>query len=759
MKMCPRATWTALAILTTSFQPTLAQEAIQYAGAPAHLTLARVTDRTVEVTLAPLGANGIPLPTPESDVLVAYPREVIWEGDTLPSGETPISLSSGALVLELSGSPLALAVRKADGTLVQRFTWPEVEASVSSGLRSPGAMHFGTPAPVFGFGEGGGQYDRRGHLHSLRDGNAAFRRATHGAYIAVPRLIGTEGWQLFVHHPMSRENEFDMRGGEEAIFRPGENVRQTPLRMLVTAWDNPTQIFTEYAAYAGAAALPPRWALGYMQSHRTLSGPDEIRWVARELRTRKLPTDALIYLGTGFTPTGWNHGHGLFDFNDVVFPRPAEIVRELQEQDFKVTLHVYSPPRGLHGNIVQSPPPGDSAHMGNYWDLHRPAMENVGVDAWWPDGGENLSSESRVARHRMYREGSLDSRPGLRPWSLHRTGYSGVHRYGGWIWSGDPDSRWSTLRQHIGVGLNHSVSLTPFWGSDIAGFVPTDEFTGDLYTRWLQFAAFTPSFRGHGRVWHLRLPFGWNRGTIGPPESSIFDGPGYPYPEELRNALVEPIAREYLHLRYRLLPYNYTLTREAHDSGLPLMRPLWIHYPDDPQAVSLDDQYLWGRHILVAPVYTKGASQRSVYLPEGEWYDWWTLERHTGGQSLSRQVDLATLPLFVGAGAMIPLDPIRQFTEEVVDEPTTLRIFPGADGEYRWYRDDGESLDFQGGAYSWTRFTWDDVNHELTIEKDPEGGGGDPPPTVLRVQLMPQGNEVTVEWSGERTVVELRGLR
>ena len=165
-----------------------------------------------------------------------------------------------------------------------------------------------------------------------------------------------------------------------------------------------------------------------------------------------------------------------------------------------------------------------------------------------------------------------------------------MQRYGGWIWSGDIDSRWKTLAAQVPVGLNHSLSVSPFWGTDVGGFYPTRELTGELYVRWFQFGAFCPSFRAHGRTWHLRLPWGWNTGEFGPREH-----PEDPDPNELHNAAVEPICRKYLELRYRLLPYKYTLCREAHDTGLPLMRALWLHYPDDEQAVMRGDEYLWGR--------------------------------------------------------------------------------------------------------------------------------------------------------------------
>src|SRR5439155_19127363 len=198
--------------------------------------------------------------------------------------------------------------------------------------------------------------------------------------------------------------------------------------------------------------------------------------------------------------------------------------------------------------------------------------------------------------------------------------YAGAARYGGWLWSGDPQSRCATRAAHVPVGINRGLSLTPFWSSDTGGFVATRELTGELYTRWFQFSAFCSLFRSHGRNWHLHTPFGWNTGEPGPLESPNTR----PDDTELHNATVEPICRTYLELRYRLLPYNYTLMRQAHDKGLPPMRALWLHYPKDEEAVKLGDEYLWGRDLLVAPVVEKGATARKLYLPEGTWYDWWT---------------------------------------------------------------------------------------------------------------------------------------
>jgi alpha-glucosidase/alpha-D-xyloside xylohydrolase len=193
-----------------------------------------------------------------------------------------------------------------------------------------------------------------------------------------------------------------------------------------------------------------------------------------------------------------------------------------------------------------------------------------------------------------------------------------------------------------------------------------------------------------------------------------------PDPKELHNPEIEPICRKYLELRYRLLPYLYSAVREAHDTGMPIMRALWLHYPGDATAAGRSDEYLWGRDILVAPVTEKGATARQLYLPRGAWYDFWTETRTEGGTELKRPVDLATLPLYVRAGAIIPMGPVKQYTTEKVDEPVTLTIYPGADGAYELYEDDGVTYDFEKGQSSRIRFVWNDHENQLSISLAPD---------------------------------------
>jgi alpha-glucosidase (family GH31 glycosyl hydrolase) len=633
------------------------------------LTISEVSDRTLRIQLSPLDETGSPRPPAPSTVLVSFPSVEKLRTREL---ETERELRVGQLRVTIKSQPFTISVRRNDGKLVQELTFEE---------GTNAAIGFRTEAPVFGLGEGAQQFDRRGALYPMEASWGGWNRAVLGSVVPSPFLIGTEGWALFFHTP---EGRIDLQNQGRFIPRTNGVVD-----VFLIDVRSPPDALAEYIRLTGRPAMPPKWALGYFQSHRTLAGPDEPLQIARTFREKKLPCDALIYLGTGYCTNGWNTGHGSVAFNTNAFS--PENIKALHEENFKVVLHVNRAPRNLFGASITET--NDSrSHIRNYWARHRETFA-LGVDGWWPDDGDELPLEARLVRHRCYYEGPLQDRPNVRPWSLHRTGYAGAQRYGGWIWSGDTDSKWETLAAHVAIGLNHGLSLTPFWGSDTGGFYPTRELTGELYVRWFQFSAFCPSFRSHGRTWKLRLPWWWNSGEYGPIENNRnVDA------SELQNPEVEPICRKYLELRYRLLPYNYTLAREACDTGLPMMRALWLHYPDDAEAVKIGTEYLWGRDLLLAPVVEKGAKTRRLYLPQGMWYDWWSLEKSEGKQSIERVVELPVLPLYARSGAIIPLDPIRQYTGERVTRPTQIRIFPGADGLFTLYDDDGHSLGYRDGS-------------------------------------------------------------
>ena len=712
----------------SSAAPLSTPESEQLATTPGlvDLTLTALTSNTLRIGIAPATSQA---PAQE---LAFVDRE--WPQPLESSSPARAhTISWGKYTVRIETDPLTITI------LENQKSRQQVRFDLDSTN-----VHFPLDGPVFGLGEGTNTFDRRNTREPLVNGQTPADFRTYGARLQIPFVVSPSGWGIFVGQPQG-SFEFTQT---EGVFR---GVEATSTRnVFVLLGEGPADVLREYAQVTGFPHMPPRWALGYMQSHRTLASRDEVLGVTQKFRDKKLPCDAVIYLGTGFCPSGWNTGHGSFVFNDQAFPDPKAMIDEIHSRHFNVILHVV-PPGDLHGRVTDdgaaAAAPGDAA---TYWKQHA-ALQQIGVDGWWPDEGDKFSVYARFDRNRMYFEGSRKTFPDRRPFALHRNGYAGLQRFG-WLWSGDTACTWDALRAQIMVGIATALSGISYWGTDIAGFQPSPELSPELYIRWFQFAAFCPLFRGHGRAWHLRLPWGWNTGDSGPKE---VEGPwvdAWPPTADLHRADVEDICRKYLNLRYQLMPYLYSSVAQGHATGLPLMRTLSINWPGDVKAVITSDSYMWGDHILVAPVYEKSVTARQVYLPEGTWWDYWNAARIEGGKTVTRDADLATIPLFVRAGAVLPIGPMRQYTNEPVTDPVTLRIYPGADGSFSWYDDDGISYAHEHGAFMRAECRWNDAARTLTIARDAEGSM--PLPRAVRVELADSRQSRQITLDSNRTTVK-----
>lgn len=718
----------AAAAGTQAFAQNTAAAGLDLTGRAIEVTLTPVTKTTARITIQAL-VGDVPQPVPVTGALT----DARWPAPVarVRALSGPREIKCGDLTVTLSRDPLTLRVRGTGGRLLQEFRIDGATGNVSFSM---------SQGPIFGLGQGGPQFDRRGQIDQMNSGQGGYKLATHGAKVPIPLVIGTSGWAMFVHQPAGT---FDFTGSSEGIFKPVRPDSALPLDLFVIGASGPAAVLGEYARITGFPEMPPLWSFGYQQSHRTLGPPEEIVEEARKFREKKLPCDAMIYLGTGFCANGWNTDNGEFTWNSRAFPDPKAAIDELHKQNFKVALHIVLEGQRLTGTVADpctaAPLPtgriGPAGRTENagwppdrqvscYWPAHKPLFD-LGVDGWWPDQGDGLDGPSRLARNRMYYDGSQMYRPNERVYALHRNAYPGMQRYAAFLWSGDVRSTWETLKTHVPVGINAGLSGIPFWGTDIGGFIPTADFTGELYARWFQFAAFNPLFRSHGRDWRLHLPWGWDTGEIGVPETPSY----HPAPAEIRDPSIEPICKKYLELRYRLMPYLYSAVKDTCETGIPIIRALWLHYPEDSIATARGDEYLYGRDMLVAPIVEKGAKSRTVYLPHGVWYDFWTKEKLTGGREIVRAVDLETLPLYVRAGAIVPMGPVKQYTGEKVDGPVELLIHPGADGNFSLYEDDGASFDFRKGSYTRIQISWNDRQRKLSLRlaagsRSPSAGEG-----------------------------------
>jgi alpha-D-xyloside xylohydrolase len=286
---------------------------------------------------------------------------------------------------------------------------------------------------------------------------------------------------------------------------------------------------------------------------------------------------------------------------------------------------------------------------------------------------------------------------------LTRSAYAGQQRNSAITWSGDIQATWRVLRDQIPAGLNFSLSGIPYWNTDTGGFFgnrsagngdPTNPKYQELFARWFQFSAFCPMLRVHGS-------YGLKPGK----EIYRFD------------EKTQDIMRAYLNLRYRLLPYLYSVAWQITSNGDTFMRPLVMDFPNDPQVLNLGNQYLFGPSIMVTPVTTTEATTQSVYLPANNapWYNFWTGETSPGGQRVEAAAPIETLPLFVRAGSIVPMGPYLQYSNEKPADPIELRIYPGADGSFTLYEDEGDSYRYEKGVYATISFVWDDAAKTLTI--------------------------------------------
>jgi alpha-glucosidase (family GH31 glycosyl hydrolase) len=648
-----------------------------------------------------------------------FPRKWAAPAAILTQSKDEVS-TIGEFSVSVSTDPCVLTISR-KGRRLQRFLLQDDKIRFDLNNSKLYGLGHGFASPM---NRRGSMFDMgvNGQIRGIIDNGSATS--------AIPYLIGTEGWACFFHLPWKLIFNLHGAGDDENGFdaycerRDGDTWD-----LFVVDAENLVDAVTGYYEITGRPPMPPMYALGYQQSHRTLlyNGTNFMKSAAKKLRDTGFPCDMLIYLSTGYADDGWNTINGSLEFNSRVFEDPTRDLSELKEASFKVMLHDTGCHPRLHGTIDEvSVDPNEEDHAKNYWDLHEAFLENTPVDSWWPDDGDELDIDARLSRHRMYREGSLRANPDIRPLALYRNGYAGMTRWGGVVWSGDNLAEWKTLERQIPIGLNAAVSFSPYWCTDTGGFFSTKEFDGELFVRWFQFSAFTPLFRSHGRPSWLHTPFGWDEYQSSQFPHEHYESAYYTSMSQTDDGIspdsrIEPICRRFTELRYRLMPYIYTYARKAHDTGMPFMRPMWLAFGADGWFSGVDDQYMLGDSLLVCPIYTKAATRRKVALPEGTWYGLFDSNIYIGGTHTTVDAPLETMPVMVPAGSIIPLGDVVQYVGEDghVDENgfanVELTVYTGADAEFILYEDDGISMAYENDMCTWTTFRWHEGDRKLEM--------------------------------------------
>jgi len=647
----------------------------------------------------------------------------------------PACIDTGSLVLRVTKAPVSVTFCDRLGRAPVRLTLaePQRSPSVHVRLELEDVQHF------YGLGEGGQQFDRLGTTRRFWNNHV---NHGHGADVPVPLLLSHLGYGLFFDNAGPAGVSVGGADGGRWIDYRSE---RGPLDLYYLGGGDLRDVLGDVAALLGQAPMPPRWALGYLQSTRHFESAAEWYRLPATIREKRLPCDGLIFLSTYGDALGWNRGVGHLECEPRSLPDPAALFADLQAQRFHIVTHEYPvlhPQSPLYPEacdrgyvldagyplVTPAARPTDNYREGQryldfsrpevrawWWRQHRP-LAALGIDGWWLDGGEGPAAEHLhnrydLMRQQAFAEGEGEDRADRRVFLLCRSGGPGMQRYGAACWSGDIDGTFPTLEAQPAIGLNMGLSGVPYWGTDIGGFYRVAPDREELFVRWFQFGAFCPIFRAHGRVWREHLP--WAHG----PEA-------------------EAICRRYLELRYRLLPYTYTLAWQAHRHGLPLMRPLVLNYSDDARVRNQASAYLWGDDLLVAPVTREGATHWPVYLPGGTWYDFWTHERYEGPCGVTVEAPLDRLPLFVRAGAMLPLGPAVQYHDEKPLTDIALLVYGGARSSFTLYEDDGATTAYRQGCYALTDFECASTAGALTVRiADPRGD----------IALVPPGRVYTVQ--------------
>lgn len=567
---------------------------------------------------------------------------------------------------------------------------------------------------------------------------------------------------------------------------------------------NADGVIAKMRELTGQAPMFPLWVYGYFQSKERYKSQDEVVDVVKQYRALKVPIDGIIqdwqYWGNNYL---WN----AMEFLNVDFPDPQKLVNDVHRLNAHLTISIWNsfgpktkqyreldsikalmdfatwpqsgsekwPPNRDYPSGVKVYDPYNPAARDIYWK-HLSYMHSLGLDGWWMDSSEpdhldfkpsDLDNKTYLGSFRKVRNAfplmtvggvythqrAMDS--AKRIFILTRSAFAGQQRYGANTWSGDITASWAALRNQVSAGLNFSLSGIPYWNADIGGFFlwnfkkPLDnpEYK-ELYVRWLQFGTFTPMMRSHG--------------TDAPREIYRFGEKGNRYYDAIK---------KYIDLRYRLLPYIYSTSWEVTAAQSSMMRALMMDFPKDKNALDINDEFLFGKSILVSPVTTAMYSKtvlgntdnlpqedfntvktKATYLPAGnDWFDYWTGQKFSGGVTINSAVPLDNIPLFVKAGAIIPFGPEVQYAGEKKWDSLEIRIYPGADGHFLLYEDENDNYNYEKGVFSTIQFNWDNKKSMLTID-DRKGAY----PGMLENRIF---NIVVIGKTGEKKSVNYNGKK
>jgi alpha-D-xyloside xylohydrolase len=643
---------------------------------------------------------------------------------TLKSAEEDLTISTSRLSVVVSRKDGAITYRDGEGTqLVQEAnrTLTPVRVNGEETHRAESFVNiYGSHEALYALGQHqAGVWNYRGESVDISQDNSN---------ISIPFLVSSAGYGIFWNN--DSRSRFNNRFANYLYI-------SSEVADLIDYYffygPDLDKIVADYRELTGQAPMFGKWAFGFWQCKNRYKSQDEILAIAKKYRALHIPVDNIVQ------DWFWWKRKGEFIFNQH-YPDPKEMIDQLHGENFHLMISIWPffEPGSANYDYMESQgwfidrfkfakPPYHTSGMAVYdatnararkfyWDKLNQGLFNLGVDAWWMDTTEpetegqeenillehTLSAGSGNRFVNVYPlldtgavyQGQRSVSDKKRVFILSRSAFAGSQSNAVTAWSGDINSDWVSFRRQIPAGLNFALSGIPYWTTDIGGFVsgnPDDPAYRELFVRWFEYGAFCPIFRVHG--------------TRSTDQNEIWS-----YGQEAQTVLTK-----FDRLRYRLLPYIYSLAWRTTSASYTPMRPLAMDFRTDTRALNVGDQFMFGPALLVNPVTEPLATTLRLYLPQAKWYDFWSGTSLDGARTIDASAPLDRLPLYVRAGSILPMGPEQEWSDQKREDPIELRVYRGADGDFTLYEDENDNYDYEKGAYATIPLNWNETKQVLTI--------------------------------------------
>ncbi len=643
---------------------------------------------------------------------------------TMQSTDDAVVLSTSQLKITVTRKDGAIAYSEiGGGPLVQEASrhMTAMKVNGEDTYRAESFVNiYGSHEGLYGLGQHqAGVWNYRGDSVDISQDNSN---------IAVPLMLSSKGYGIFWNN--TSRSRFNNRFANY-LYISSEVADVIDYYFLYGP--DFDKIVASYRDLTGQAPMFGKWAYGFWQCKNRYKSQAEILGVAKKYRDLHIPVDDIVQ------DWFWWNRKGEFVFNKN-YPDPKAMIDQLHDEHFHLMISIWPffEPGSANYDYMQSKgwfvdkfkyakPPYHTDAMAvydatsaetrkYYWDLVNKGLFSIGADAWWMDTTEPETEgqeENILLNHKLAAgsgnrylnvyplldtqgiyQGQREASDKKRVFILSRSAFAGSQRNAVTAWSGDINSDWFSFRRQIPAGLNFAVSGIPYWTTDIGGFVfgnTNDPAFRELFIRWFQYGTFNPILRVHG--------------TRQPDENELWS-----YGPDAQKILVS-----FDRLRYRMLPYIYSLAWKTTSESYTPMRPLVMDFRSDPRADDIGDQFMYGPAFLVSPVTEPASTSRQIYLPNATWYDFWIGSKIAGGRMISSATPLEFIPVYVRAGSIVPLGPDQEWSTEKSEDPIELRVYPGADGDFTIYEDENDNYNYEKGAYATIPIHWDDAGHTLTI--------------------------------------------